>query len=98
MDAAFSAEEKTGVSGVIVRNNQGIFMAGGSTFIPHVPSAEMAEALAMLHGLKLALSLGCNNKEVESDNSEVIQLCSGEDRIWNEIGRASCRERVYVLV
>ena len=84
MDATFSAEEKAGASGVILRNSQGMFMAGSSTFIPHVSSVAMAEALAMLHGLKLALSLGCNNIEAESDNTEVIHLCSGENHIWNE--------------
>ena len=54
VDAAFSAKEKAGASGVVLRNSQGIFMAGSSTYLPHVSLAAMAEALAMLHGLKLA--------------------------------------------
>jgi hypothetical protein len=53
-------------------------------FIPHVSSAAMAEALAMLNGLNLANSLGCNAIEAESYLMEVIQLCPGEDRTWNE--------------
>ena len=44
----------------------------------------MAESLAMLHGLQLANNLGYNRIQAESDNLEVIQLCSGEERIWNE--------------
>jgi ribonuclease HI len=44
----------------------------------------MAEALAMLHGLNLANSLGYTAIEAESDSLEVIHLCAGEARIWNE--------------
>jgi ribonuclease HI len=44
----------------------------------------MAEALAMLHGLKLARDLGYIYVEAESDSLEVIQLCAGEERIWND--------------
>ena len=44
----------------------------------------MAESLAMLHGLQLANNLGYNRIQAESDNLEVIQLCSGEERFWNE--------------
>jgi ribonuclease HI len=44
----------------------------------------MAEAMTVLHGLRLANDKGCNNIEAESDSLEVIQLCSGEERIWNE--------------
>jgi ribonuclease HI len=82
MDAAFSAENQTGASGVIIRNNQGIFLAASTTFLPHVSLASMAEATAMLHRLTLANSLGYSDVEAESDSLEVIQLCGGMERIW----------------
>jgi hypothetical protein len=58
VDAAFNLENGTGASGVILRNNQGGFIAVESTFIQHIASANMAEAMAMLHGLSLANRLG----------------------------------------
>jgi ribonuclease HI len=82
MDAAFSAENQTGASGLIIRNNQSIFLAASTTFLPHVSLASMAEATAMLHGLTLANSLGYSDVEAESDSLEVIQLCGGMERIW----------------
>jgi ribonuclease HI len=61
-----------------------VFVAASSSFIPHVSSAAKAEALAMLHGLLFAHSLGYQDIVAELDSLEVINLCSGEDRIWNE--------------
>jgi ribonuclease HI len=83
IDAAFDVERKSGASGAIIRNNQGNFIAASSVFIPYVASATMTEAMAMLHGLNFANSLGYSEVEAESDSLEVVQLCSGEDRIWN---------------
>jgi hypothetical protein len=79
---AFVAEELAGASGEIIRNNQGVFVAASSSFIPHVSSPAMAEALAMLHGLLFAHSLGYQDIVVESD-LEVINMCWGQERIWN---------------
>jgi ribonuclease HI len=84
VDASFSAESHSGATGAIIRDGRGDFIAASSTFLPHVGSAQMAEAIAMLQGLRLANDKGCNNIEAESDSLEVIQLCSGEERIWNE--------------
>jgi hypothetical protein len=83
IDAAFDVESKSGASGAIMRNSQGNFIAASSVFIPYVASATMTEAMAMLHGLNFANSLGYSEVEAESDSLEVVQLCSGEDRIWN---------------
>jgi ribonuclease HI len=44
----------------------------------------MAEALAMCHGLKLARDLGYTYVQSESDSMEVIQLCTGTERIWSD--------------
>jgi ribonuclease HI len=80
----FSVEEQKGACGAILRNSRGEFIAAQTKTIPHAISATMAEAIAMLHGLTFANSLGCNHVEVEPDSLEVIQLCSGAKRIWNE--------------
>jgi hypothetical protein len=59
-------------------------VATSSSFIPHVSSPAMAEELAMLHGLLFAHSLGFQDILAESDSLEVINMCSGQDRIWND--------------
>jgi ribonuclease HI len=84
VDAAFNAEEGNGATGAIIRNSQGMFLAAGARFIPHVASASMAEALAILHGLQLATNMGFTKVEAESDALEVIHMCAGDERIWND--------------
>lgn len=53
-------------------------------FIPHVSTAMMAEAMAMKEGLALAHRMGYNLVEAESDSTEVIGACSGDERWWSE--------------
>jgi ribonuclease HI len=69
---------------VVIRNAQGFFLAAEGVLLPHVSSAAMAEALAMLNGLKLAKNLGFSMVEAESDSLEVFQYFLGEEEIWNE--------------
>jgi hypothetical protein len=76
-DATFIEREEAGATGAVIRDNQGVFLAAGATLIPHVPSASMAEALAMCHRLKLARDLGYTSVQSESDSLEAIQLCTG---------------------
>ena len=61
-----------------------MFVAAESRFIPHVMTATTAEAMAMLHGLELTNSLGYTTIKTESDSLEVIQLRSGQTRVWND--------------
>jgi ribonuclease HI len=65
-----------GASGEILRNSTGV-IAAASMFILHVASANMVEAVAMLHALSLANRLGNNDIEAESNSLKVINLCSG---------------------
>jgi ribonuclease HI len=44
----------------------------------------MAEALAMRGGLELAIKLGCNRVQADSDSTEVVEACNGGDRWWSE--------------
>ena len=78
------AETQSDAAGAILRNNSGEFVATACEFIPHVPNVAMAEAMAMRLGLKLANFSGCHAIIAESDSSEVINLCSGQERLWNE--------------
>jgi hypothetical protein len=48
----------------------------------NVASVPLAEALAMLHDLKLEQNLGYTSVEAESDSLEVIQQCMCAERIW----------------
>jgi ribonuclease HI len=84
VDAAFVIEEKAGSAAAVMRDTQGLFIAGSGMFIPHVGSVLMAEAMAVLHGLKMAQNMNYSAVEVESDSLEVIQYCTGAERIWSE--------------
>jgi hypothetical protein len=54
VDAGFFPDAQAEATGVVIRNAQGFFIAAEGALLSHVPSAAMAEALAMLNGLKLA--------------------------------------------
>jgi hypothetical protein len=55
VDASYHADVNTGAVGVVIRDYEDKFIAASTKFIPHVPSATAAEALAMMKGLKLAV-------------------------------------------
>jgi hypothetical protein len=84
IDAAFDMDDQSGASGAIIRDCHGVFVAASCRVITHMNSASMAGALAMQYGLELANSIGRGAIEVESDALEVIQYCTGEERMWNE--------------
>jgi hypothetical protein len=84
IDATFDMDDQSGASGAIIRDCPGVFVAASCRVITHMNSASMAEALAMQYGLELANSIGRGAIEVESDALEVIQYCTGEERMWNK--------------
>jgi hypothetical protein len=47
IDAAFSAENYTGATGAVIRDDGGMFVANSCRGIPHVADAAMAEAIAL---------------------------------------------------
>jgi ribonuclease HI len=99
VDAAFNEDDQAGASGAIIRDSTGAFVAASSKFIPHVATAGMAEALAMCHGLELAVSIGANALEAQSDSTEVIYYCLGQERMWNEATAvyADCLENAGII-
>jgi ribonuclease HI len=83
-DASYHAGVGAGAVGAVIRDYEGKFVAASTKFISHVPSASAAEALGMKEGFKLAVLLGCNNVLAESDYTDVIEACSGEEAWWND--------------
>jgi ribonuclease HI len=81
IDAAYYDESNSEATGAILRDFEGNFVDASVKYIPHVSSAPMAEAYAMEEGLALAASVGCNRIVAESDSSEVVQACKGEE-VW----------------
>jgi hypothetical protein len=54
VDASYHADVGAGSTGAILQDFQGRFIAASSSFIPHVATPVMAEAIAMKQGLALA--------------------------------------------
>jgi ribonuclease HI len=82
VDASYCAVTSAGVVGAVIRDYTGNFMGAKCTHIPHVQSAQMAEAMSLRESLQMAEELGCHRVEAESDSSETIQACTGEQRWW----------------
>jgi hypothetical protein len=59
VDSSFHSDMRAGSAGAILRDYNGRFVAASTTYIPHVTTAPMAEAIAMREGLTLAIKLGC---------------------------------------
>jgi ribonuclease HI len=84
VDASFFSDSREGATGAVLRDYKGRFIAASTTYLPHVASATMAEAMAMKDGLALALRKGCNSVLAESDSSETIDACNGSESWWSE--------------
>jgi ribonuclease HI len=84
VDASFYVDSASGATGAVLRDFHGDFIAASTTYLRHVASPMMAEAIAMREGLSLANRIGCSNVIAESDSTEVIQACTGEQSWWNE--------------
>lgn len=67
VDASFSELDYTGASGAVIRDNRGRFIKAATARLYHVPDVVSAEAAALLEGLKLLRSTGCNNAVIRMD-------------------------------
>jgi hypothetical protein len=83
-------------AGSTVRDYQENFIATKTTWLPHVASLAMVEAIAMRECLSLATNLECNNVIIESYSTKTIQACTGKQSWWNESVEifADCMELV----
>jgi ribonuclease HI len=99
VDASFHPDVAAGAVGAVLRDYKGTFIAASTKYIPHVSSVEAAEALAMREGLALAIEVGCNNIQADSDSMDVIEACSGEEAWWNESAAtyADCMDMVATI-
>jgi ribonuclease HI len=84
IDASFHEDRRAGAAGAVLCDYEGHFIATSCFFVPHVATPMMAEAIAMREGLDLANKLSLTRVQVESDSSEVIDACKGDERWWNE--------------
>ena len=72
VDASFSEDEHAGACGDVIRDCRGMFIATSIAKLLHVPNIVSAEAAALVEGLKLAKSIGCNSINVQMDNLAVV--------------------------
>jgi ribonuclease HI len=84
VDASFFSDSREGAMGVVLRYYKGRFIAACTTYLPHIASVIMAEAMTMKEGLALALRLGCNSVHAKSDSSETIDARNGSESWWSE--------------
>jgi ribonuclease HI len=86
IDAAFSVKNFSGAAGAVIRDDQGIFMAGCCGTIPQVADAATVEAMALRLGPTLAGEVGFNRIEINSDCTEVVDMMQNGG---NSIGSAT---------
>ncbi|KAL5844792.1 hypothetical protein ACOSQ4_010750 [Xanthoceras sorbifolium] len=86
VDAAYNKmNQKIGI-GLVIRDSSGsIMVAAGLTF-RFVFDVELAEVLAILEGIQLALSRGLLPFCVESDALNIVNLCCDSLPVRNDLG------------
>lgn len=73
VDASFSEDEHTESCGAIIRDSGGMFVAASTSKLEHVADIVSAESAALVEGLKLALTIGCNAIFIQMDNLVVVE-------------------------
>jgi ribonuclease HI len=76
-DATFDIDTHTGATGAILRDSKGFFVGASNHVITKADSVDTAEALAVQHGLQLALHMGCNRIVVNSDSMTIMDALNG---------------------
>ncbi|XP_047079767.1 uncharacterized protein LOC124690424 [Lolium rigidum] len=99
VDGSFYLEEYAGSVAAVLRDTFGNFVAASTIYMPTVASASMTEALAMREGLALANRLGYNNVLMESDSTDVVEACRGDEAWWGEVSAvfADCVDLVSLI-
>ncbi|KAM1700898.1 hypothetical protein COP1_026188 [Malus domestica] len=75
VDASWVASEGLGFTGVVVRDEDGRFLAA-YRYCVKATSVAMVEVMAIMHGCKLGICRGWNSVIVESDSLESISCLS----------------------
>ncbi|KAL5767563.1 hypothetical protein ACOSQ2_014346 [Xanthoceras sorbifolium] len=85
-DAALDSSRcKVGL-GVVVRESYGLVLLSGSLVLDGLFSPKVAEALAILRGVQLALDSSFNPFCIESDAASVVHLISSRTNSFADIG------------
>ena len=79
VDASFLADEGSGATTAVLRDEKGRFIVAQCKFIQFAADVVTTEAMAMRDGLNLANTLGFNRVEAESDSLSVVNCCQGQD-------------------
>ncbi|GMJ05563.1 hypothetical protein HRI_004225500 [Hibiscus trionum] len=81
VDTAFNSDSSLAVSGVVVRDSEGLVLGSCIRLRDGLTTAFAAEAQAVIDGLKFVSDLGCMQVLLESDSRSVIGRInsSGED-------------------
>ena len=77
VDAAFFADEGSGATAAVLRDDRGKFIAAQCKFIPVATDAITTKATTIRDGLAFVNSLGFSRIEAESDSLNVVNYCQG---------------------
>ncbi|KAB2619807.1 ribonuclease H protein [Pyrus ussuriensis x Pyrus communis] len=72
IDGAWNERSKRGGIGVVIRNDQGVFVAGLTKTFDHIGSPLVSEALAAREGALLATQRGFQNFMLQSDSLQIV--------------------------
>ncbi|KAK9027846.1 hypothetical protein V6N11_067668 [Hibiscus sabdariffa] len=73
---SFVASSHTVSGDTVVRDSAGAVLAAAVFPLPNVDSSVLAEALACVRSLELAVDLGFHNVQVEGDQNKTVELCN----------------------
>ncbi|KAL5845767.1 hypothetical protein ACOSQ3_009291 [Xanthoceras sorbifolium] len=85
-DASVGSLPKVVGLGLMIRNHNGLIMAAGSVCVGAFYSPQVAEVVALLHGLRFAVDSGLSNVHVESDAQGVIKLLQDHSIPCSDLG------------
>ncbi|RLM69491.1 hypothetical protein C2845_PM17G09160 [Panicum miliaceum] len=95
-DAAYTAANGRGATGVVLRNDQGVVLVGAARAYSNVADVMMAEVMGARDGVLLALEQGATKVLLETDNATLISLLNSDDGIqsvivgfWHEVRELS---------
>ena len=78
VDASFSEADNTGLWGAILRDDEGKVIMSSWGMLTYCVSAEYAEALAILEGIKSIVNLDASQIHMESDCAAIVQDMKGQ--------------------
>jgi ribonuclease HI len=84
-DASFMDDTLSGSTGLVIRNHQGNLVYAQAIWYEHAASARSVEALAIRDAIRLATDKSYNQIIVESDSTEAVNMCAGDEQVRSEL-------------